>query len=82
MLFMLFTLFVRVKSSCKKKIKRFKIALIPSSTVLLLRYPVIQFYAEYCYRDAVFGVYHEPVLSSILKTNKKVKKKKARKKKG
>ena len=34
-LFMLFMLFVRVKSSCKKKIKRFKIALIPSSTILL-----------------------------------------------
>ena len=31
--FVLFVLFVRVKSSCKKKIKRLKIALIPSFTI-------------------------------------------------
>ena len=34
--FVLFVLFVRVKSSCEKKIKRFKIALIPSFTILLI----------------------------------------------
>ena len=32
---MRFVLFVRVKSSCKKKVKRFKNALIPSFTILL-----------------------------------------------
>ena len=37
MLFMLFVLFMRVKSSCKKrKVKRFKITLIPSFTILFI----------------------------------------------
>ena len=37
---MCFVLFVRVKSSCKKKIKRFKTALIPSFTILLTGTPL------------------------------------------
>ena len=36
---MRFVLFVRVKSSCKKKIKKFKIAVMASSTILLKSTP-------------------------------------------
>ena len=37
---MRFVLFVRMKSSCKRKIKRFKITLIPSFTILLTCTPL------------------------------------------
>ena len=37
---MRFVLFVRMKSSCKRKIKRFKITLIPSFTILLTCNPL------------------------------------------
>ena len=39
-LFVFFVLFVSVKSSCKKKIKRFKIPLRPSFTILLTCTPL------------------------------------------
>ena len=59
---MLFVLFMRVKSSCKKKIKRFKITLIPSFTIIMtcnpLNLPIESYLFNLFFFIRIFFHYH------------------------
>ena len=70
---MRFVLFVCLKSSCKKKIKRFKIALI-TSFILLLMTGLDIFYALFCIILFCFVHYKndEALLHSIIKETRHI----------